>query len=210
MICLESLYLLYLLFAFDCYRNAEYIDQQPAGALLPPKVSHFPLLDPYLSLHDLQEILSIRALAILFRTFCQSCLIDPAVHVGDLFRHGDVDAGAGFYGANKFGGFVETRAGIEPGVAAAQGDYVQISFLEIDLIKICDLKLASRGGLHLLRVFTDVQVIEIETRHSVVRLRMGGFLLDGLGTPFFVEVNDAEALWIVDVVVKSMSHCNSK
>ena len=93
MICLESLYLLYLLFALDCYRNAEYIAQQPAGALLPPKVSHFSLLDPYLPLHDLQEILSIRALAILFRTFCQSCLIDPVVHVGDLFRHEDVDAG---------------------------------------------------------------------------------------------------------------------
>ena len=192
--------------------KVEYIDQQPAGALLPPKVSHFPLLDPYLSLHDLQEILSIQALIILFRTFCQSCLIDPAVHVGDLFRHGDVDAGVGFYGADKFSGFVEGvhRAGIEPGVAAAQGDYIQISFFKIDLIEICDLKLASRGGLHLFRVFADVLVIEIETRHSVVRLRMGGFLLDGLGTPFFVEVNDAEALRIVDVVAKSMSHCSSK
>lgn len=165
MICLESLYLLYLLFALDCYRNAKYIAQQPAGALLPPKVLHFPLLDPYLPLHDLQEILSIRALAILFRTFCQSYLIDPVVHVGDLFRHGDVDAGAGFYGADKFSGFVERihRAGIELGVAATQGDYIQISFLEIDLIEICDLKLASRGGLHLFRIFADVLVIEIET-----------------------------------------------
>ena len=84
------------------------------------------------------------------------------------------------------------------------------NFTGLQVIEICDLKLTSRGGLHLFRVFADVLVIEIETRHSVVRLRMGGFLLDGLGTPFFVEVNDAEALRIVDVVAKSMSHCNSK
>lgn len=158
MICLESLYLLYLLFALDRYRNAEYIAQKPAGALLPPKVSHFALLDPYLSLHDLQEILSIRALTILFRALCESRLIDPAIHVGDLFRHGDVDAGAGLYGADEFSGFVEGVhcAGIEPCISAAQGDYIQISFLEIDLIEICDLKFASRGGLHLFRIFADV------------------------------------------------------
>ena len=162
------------------------------------------LLDPYLPLHDLQEILSIRALVILLGALCEGRLVDPAVHVGDFFRHGDVDAGAGFYGADKFSGFVEGvhRAGIEPGVAAAQGDYIQISFLEIDLIEICDLKLASRGGLHLFRVFADILIVEIETRHSVVRLRMGGFLLDGLGTPFFVEFDDAEALRIIDVVAK--------
>ena len=89
-----------------------------------------PLLDPYLSLHDLQEILSIRALAILLCALCEGRLVDPAVHIGDLFRHGDVDAGTGFYGADEFGGFVEGvhRAGIEPCIAAAQGDYVQISF----------------------------------------------------------------------------------
>ena len=162
------------------------------------------LLDPYLPLHDLQEILSIRALVILLGALCEGRLVDPAVHVGDFFRHGDVDAGAGFYGADKFSGFVEGvhRAGIEPGVAAAQGDYIQISFLEIDLIEICDLKLASRGGLHLFRIFADVLIIEIKSRYSIVRLRMRRFLLDGLGTPFFIKVNDPEALRIVDVVAK--------
>lgn len=170
----------------------------------PRKSKNSPLLDPYLPLHDLQEILSIWALAILLGALCEGRFVDPAVHVGDFFRHGDVDAGTGFYGADEFSRFVEGvhRAGIEPGIAAAQGDYVQISFLEIDLIEICDFKLASGGGLHLLRVFTDVLVIEIETRHGVVRLRMSGFLFDGLGTAFFVEVNDAEALRIVDVVAK--------
>ena len=71
--------------------------------------------------HDLHKILPIRTLAILFRTLRECRLIDPAIYVGDLFRHGDVDAGAGFYGADKFSGFVEGvhRAGIEPCVAAA-------------------------------------------------------------------------------------------
>ena len=88
------------------------------------------LLNPYLPLHDLQEILSIWALAILLGALCEGRLVDPAVHVGDFFRHGDVDAGTGFYGADKFSSFVEGvhRAGIEPCIAAAQGDYVQISF----------------------------------------------------------------------------------
>ena len=173
--------------------------------MLPPKVSHFPLLDPYLSLHDLQEILSIRALAILFRALCEGRLIDPAVHVGDLLRHGDVDAGASLYGADEFSGFVKGvhRAGIEPSVAAPQDDYIQISFLEIDLIEICDLKLTSRGGLHLFRVFADILIVEIETCHGVVRFRMGRLLLDGLGTAFFIEVDNAEALRIVDVVAKN-------
>lgn len=170
MICLESLYLLYLLFALDFYKNAEYIAQQPAGALLPPKVSHFSLLDPYLPLHDLQEILSIRALAILFRTFCQSCLIDPAVHVGDLFRHGDVDAGAGFYGADKFSGFVERihRAGIELGVAATQGNYIQISFFKIDLIQIRDFQLTASRRADVFCVFAHMTVIEIQPGDCLV------------------------------------------
>lgn len=115
-----------------------------------------------------------------------------------------MDAGASFYGADKFSGFVEGvhRAGIELGVAAAQSDYIWISFLEIDLIEICDFKLASRGGLHLFRIFADVLIIEIETRPGVVRLRVDRFLLDRLGTAFFIEVDDAEALRIVDVVAK--------
>ena len=34
---------------------------------------------------------------------------------------------------------------------------------------------------------------------------MDRFLLDGLGTPFFVEVDDAETFRIVDVVAKEVT-----
>lgn len=89
-----------------------------------------------------------------------------------------MDAGASLYGADEFSGFVKGvhRAGIEPSVAAPQGDYIQISFLEIDLIEICDLKLTSRGGLHLFRVFADILIVEIE---SGKRIEDHRFVING-------------------------------
>lgn len=74
-----------------------------------------------------------------------------------------MDAGTGFYGADKFSGFVEGvhRAGIELGVAAAQGNYIQISFFKIDLIQIRDFQLTASRRADGFCIFEHMTVIEI-------------------------------------------------
>ena len=44
--------------------------------------------------------------------------------------------------------------------------------------------------------------IEIETYHSIVRLRMFGFLLDAQTVPVLVELSYTVAFWVVHIVTK--------
>ena len=54
------------------------------------------------------------------------------------------------------------RAGVEPGVAAAERDDLQLALLQVLAIDIGDLELAARGGLELRSNVDDAIVVEIE------------------------------------------------
>lgn len=124
--------------------------------------------------------------------------------VGDLFEAGNLEALAGLDGLDKGSCLQQgiVGAGVEPGVAAAHGLDVELLAREIGLVDIGDLELAARGWLDGLRNRDDVLVVEVEACHGVVGLRCGGLFLEAHSLAFLVELDDAVALGVADVVGK--------
>lgn len=129
---------------------------------------------------------------------------DVAHAVGDLFETGDLEALAGLDGLDEGCSLQQgvVRAGIEPGIASAHGLDVKLVAREVGLVDIGDLKLTARRWLYRLRDIDDVLIVEIETRHGEIRLRLGWLLLEAHGLALLVELNDAVALGVADVVGK--------
>ena len=127
---------------------------------------------------------------------------DVAHAVGDLFEAGDFEALAGLDGLDEGGclqqGVVGT--GVEPGVAAAHSLDVELVAREVGLVDVGDLELAARRGLDLLCDSDDVLVVEVKARHGEVRLRRGWLFLEAHGLAPLVELDDAVALRVADVV----------
>ena len=87
--------------------------------------------------------------------------------------------------------------GVEPCVAAAQLLHVKLLFLEVNIVAVGDLKLASRGRLYRLRDVDYLVVVEIEPCDSVFGARVPGLLLDGDGVHVLVELNHTIAFRIL-------------
>ena len=129
---------------------------------------------------------------------------DPAVLPGDLLGDRDGQVLGVLDGADELRGLVQALhgAGVQPRVAAAQGDHGQRPLLQVHLVERGDLQLAARGRLHLVRLGGDVARVEVQAGDGVGALGLGGLLLDGDGTALPVELHDAEALGVVDVVAE--------
>lgn len=93
-------------------------------------------------------------------------------------------------------------AGVQPRVAAAQGDDGQRPLLQVHPVEVGDLQLAAGRGPHLVRLGGHVARVEVQAGDGVAGLGLGGLLLDGDGPPLPVELHDAEALGVVDVVAE--------
>ena len=108
------------------------------------------------------------------------------------------------HGADELGGLVEALhgAGVEPRVAAAEGDHGQRPLLQVHPVEVGDLQLAARGGLHLMRLGCHVARVEVQSGDGVGALGLGWLLLDGDGTAPRIELHDTEALGVVDVVAE--------
>ena len=133
-----------------------------------------PLLDPYLSLHDHHQILSIRARAILFGAFCQGFFIYPPIDIGDFFGHGDMDTCHGLNGADKNGCVIQGVHSpcVKPGIPAAQGDYIELTFFQINFIQIRDFQFSPGRRPDSLGVFTNILIIEIKSGDCIVGLQI--------------------------------------
>ena len=107
-------------------------------------------------------------------------------------------------GADELRGLVQALhgAGVQPRVAAAQGDDGQRPLLQVHLVERGDLQLAARGRLHPMCLGGDIARVEVQAGDGVGALGLGGLLLDGDGTALAVELDDAEALGVVDVVAE--------
>ena len=129
---------------------------------------------------------------------------DPAVLPGDLLGDRDRQVLGVLHGADELSGLVETLhgAGVQPRVAAAQGDDGQRPLLQVHLVERGDLQLAARGGPHLVRLGCHVARVEVQPGDGVGALGALGLLLDGDGPPLAVELHDAEALGVVHVVAE--------
>ena len=129
---------------------------------------------------------------------------DPAVLPGDLLGDRDRQVLGVLHGADELSGLVETLhgAGVQPRVAAAQGDDGQRPLLQVHLVERGDLQLAAGRGPHLVRLGGHVARVEVQAGDGVARLGLGGLLLDGDGPPLRIELHDAEALGVVHVVAE--------
>ena len=129
---------------------------------------------------------------------------DPAVLPGDLLGHGHGKVLGVLHGADELRGLVQALhgAGVQPRVAAAQGDDGQRPLLQVHLVERGDLQLAARGRLDLVRLGGHVARVEVQAGDGVGALGLGGLLLDGDGPPLAIELHDAEALGVVDVVAE--------
>ena len=108
------------------------------------------------------------------------------------------------HGADELSGLVQALhgAGVEPRVAAAEGDHGQRPLLQVHLVERGDLQLPAGGRLNPMRLGGDVARVEVQAGDGVGALGLGGLLLDGDGPPLAVELHDAEALGVVDVVAE--------
>lgn len=108
------------------------------------------------------------------------------------------------HGADELRGLVEALhgAGVQPRVAAAEGDHGQRPLLQVHLVERGDLQLAPGGRLDLMRLGGDVARVEVESGDGVGALGALGLLLDGYGPPMRIELHDAEALGVVHVVAE--------
>ena len=93
-------------------------------------------------------------------------------------------------------------AGVQPRVAAAQGDHGQRPLLQVHLVERGDLELAAGRRLHPVRLGGHVARVEVQAGDGVGALGLGGLLLDGDGPAPRVELDDAEALGVVHVVAE--------
>lgn len=129
---------------------------------------------------------------------------DPAVLPGDLLGNRDRQVLGVLHGADELRRLVQALhgAGVEPRVPAAQGHDGQRPLLQVHLVERGDLQLASGRGLDLVRLGRHVARVEVQAGDGVGALGLGRLLLDGDGPPLAVELHDAEALGVVDVVAE--------
>lgn len=149
-------------------------------------------------------MLAVDRLAVGLRGLLQLGGRDPAVLPGDLLGDRDRQVLGVLHGADELRGLVQALhgAGVQPRVAAAQGDDGQRPLLKVHPVEVGDLQLAAGRGLHPMRLGGDVARVEVQAGDGVGALGLGGLLLDGDGPPLAVELHDAEALGVVHVVAE--------
>lgn len=149
-------------------------------------------------------MLPVDRLAVGLRGLLQLGGRDPAVLPGDLLGDGHGKVLGVLHGADELRGLVQALhgAGVEPRVAAAEGDHGQRPLLQVHLVERGDLELAAGRRLHPMRLGGHVARVEVQAGDGVGALGALGLLLDGDGPPLAVELHDAEALGVVHVVAE--------
>ena len=149
-------------------------------------------------------MLAVDRLAVGLRGLLQLRGCDPAVLPGDLLGDGHGQVLGVLHGADELRGLVKGLhgAGVEPRVAAAEGDNGECPLLQVHLVERGNLQLAARGGLHLVRPGGHVARVEVQAGDGIGALGLGGLLLDGHGPPLRIELHDAEALRVVHMVAE--------
>lgn len=129
---------------------------------------------------------------------------DPAVLPGNLLGDRDRQVLGVLHGADELRGLVQALhgAGVQPRVAAAEGDHGQRPLLQVHLVERGDLQLAAGRGLHPMRLGGHVARVEVQAGDGVGALGALGLLLDGDGPPLRIELHDAETLGVVHVVAE--------
>lgn len=149
-------------------------------------------------------MLPVDRLAVGLRGLLQLGGRDPAVLPGDLLGHGHGKVLGVLHGADELRGLVQALhgAGVQPRVAAAQRHHGQRPLLQVHLVERGDLQLPAGRGLHPMRLGGHVARVEVQSGDGVGALGLGGLLFDGDGPALAIELHDAEALGVIDVVAE--------
>ena len=150
---------------------------------------------------------AVDRLAVGLRGLLQPGGRDPAVLPGDLLGHGHRQVLGVLHGADELRGLVQALhgAGVQPRVAAAQGDDGQRPLLQVHPVEVGDLELAAGRGPDLAGLGGHVARVEVQAGDRIGALGALGLLLDGDGPALAVELHDAEALGVVHVVAEDRS-----
>ena len=153
---------------------------------------------------DLLQVPPVDRLAVGLRGPLQLGGRDPAVLPGDLLGDGHGQVLGVLHGADELRRLVQALhgAGVQPRVAAAEGDDRQRPLLQVHPVERGDLQLAAGRGPYLVRLGGHVARVEVQAGDGVGALGLGGLLLDGDGPALPVELHDAEALGVVHVVAE--------
>src|SRR5204863_6542582 len=132
----------------------------------------------------------------------QLVAVDIAHIVGDLLDAGDLEPLPHLDRADIFAGAKQIlmRAGVEPGIAAAELFDLQAAAPEIDIVEIGDFELAPRRRLQPARDVDDLVVVEIKAGDGPMRARPRRLLLDRDGPPGRVEFDDAIELGVAHLI----------
>ena len=149
-------------------------------------------------------MLTVDRLAVGLRGLPEPLGRDPAVLPGDLLGDRDRQVLGVLHGADELRGLVQALhgAGVQPRVPAAQRHDGQRPLLQVHLVERGDLQLTARGRLHPMGLGCHVARVEVQAGDGIGALGALGLLLDGDGPALRIELHDAEALGVVDVVAE--------
>src|SRR5882672_7903366 len=107
-------------------------------------------------------------------------IVDIALAPGDLLGAADLQALAILDGLDELGGAQQARrrAGVEPGIAAAQFLDGEASVLQVMRIDVGDLEFTARRARYLGGDVANIRIVEIEAGHRPVRLGLLRLLED--------------------------------
>ena len=117
----------------------------------------------------------------------------PALTPGNLFETPDLLTLPLFDGGDELSGVEKgvEGSGIEPGKAPSEQLHLEGRTLQIQTVEIRNLQLAARGRLHGFGELDHAGVVEIQTRYSIVRLRMRWFFLNRKHIAGLIELGNA-------------------
>ena len=153
---------------------------------------------------DIDEMLPVFVLLHAFADPEEFLLTDPAVLIGNFLRAADLEALVFLDGADEVAGIVQGFHGtrVKPGIASAKQGDMDIALFKVHVVEGRDLKFASLAGPDLLSHAGDTLGVEVETGDGIVGFRISRLLLDGDGVVVLVELDDAEAFRITDIVAE--------
>ena len=93
-------------------------------------------------------------------------------------------------------------AGIQPGKTAPQQLDGQLAIIQIHLVDGRDFQLAAFGGLHPLRVFHNIAVVEIQPGDRPVRFRLFRFFFQRQRLELVIKFHHAKTFRIHHLITK--------
>ena len=128
--------------------------------------------------------------------------VNKSSAISDLFQAGDIVALPALYRLDVLGSFQQTfgRAGVKPSHTATHKLDGQLTALKILIVNTCDLQLAASGRLNRSSYLTNLTIVKIKTRHSIIRLWLLGLLFNSNNTALIVELYNAKGSRVLNRV----------